>query len=40
LLPEGATIHTTPSLAPALPKMEPPKTLPPPVTFGAPRRVF
>jgi hypothetical protein len=40
LLPPGATIHTTPSLAPVLPKMEPPKTLPPPVTFGAPRRVF
>jgi hypothetical protein len=40
LLPEGATIHTTPSLAPALPKIEPPKTLPPPVTFGAPRRAF
>jgi hypothetical protein len=40
LLPEGATIHTTPSLAPALPKIEPPKTMPPPVTFGAPRRAF
>jgi hypothetical protein len=40
LLPEGAIIHTTPSLAPALPKIEPPKTLPPPVTFGAPRRAF
>jgi hypothetical protein len=40
LLPQGANIHTTPSLAPALPKIEPPKTLPPPVTFGAPRRAF
>jgi hypothetical protein len=40
LLPDGAKIHTTPSLAPALPKIEPPKTLPPPVTFGAPRRAF
>ena len=40
LLPQGATIHSTPSLAPVLPKIEPPKTLPPPVTFGAPRRVF
>jgi hypothetical protein len=40
LLPEGATIHTTPSLAPSLPKIEPLKTLPPPVTFGAPRRAF
>jgi hypothetical protein len=40
LLPQGATIHTTPSLAPVLPKIDPPKTLPPPVTFGAPRRVF
>jgi hypothetical protein len=40
LLPEGAIIHTTPSLAPALPKIEPPKSLPPPVIFGAPRRAF
>jgi hypothetical protein len=40
LIPEGATIHTAPSLAPALPKIEPPKTLPPPVTFTAPRRPF
>jgi hypothetical protein len=40
LLPEGAKIHTAPSLAPALPKIEPPKTLPPPVNFNAPRRPF
>jgi hypothetical protein len=40
LLPEGAKIHTAPSLAPALPKVEPPRTLPPPVTFNAPRRPF
>jgi hypothetical protein len=40
LLPEGATIHTAPSLAPVLPKVEPPRTLPPPVTFNAPRRAF
>jgi hypothetical protein len=40
LLQEGTTIHTTPSLAPVLPKVEPLKTLPPPVTFSAPRRVF
>jgi hypothetical protein len=40
LLPEGAQIHTAPSLAPALPKIDPPKTLPPPVTFNAPRRAF
>jgi hypothetical protein len=40
LLPEGASIHTAPSLAPVLPKVEPPRTLPPPVTFGAPRRAF
>ena len=39
-LPEGAKIHTAPSLAPVLPKVEPPKTLPPPVTFNAPRRAF
>jgi hypothetical protein len=40
LLPDGAKIHTAPSLAPVLPKVEPPKTLPPPVTFSAPRRAF
>jgi hypothetical protein len=40
LLPEGAQIHTAPSLAPVLPKIEPPRSLPPPVTFGAPRRAF
>jgi hypothetical protein len=40
LLPEGAKIHTAPSLAPAVPKVEPPRTLPPPVTFNAPRRAF
>ncbi len=40
LLPDGATIHTAPSLAPVLPKIEPPRTLPPPVTFSAPRRAF
>jgi hypothetical protein len=40
LLPDGAKIHTAPSLAPALPKIDPPKTLPPPVTFNAPRRPF
>jgi hypothetical protein len=40
LLPAGATIQNTPSLAPVLPKIEPPKSLPPPVTFGAPRRAF
>jgi hypothetical protein len=40
LLPEGANLHTAPSLAPALPKIEPPRTLPPPVTFSAPRRPF
>jgi hypothetical protein len=40
LLPEGAQIYTPPSLAPALPKIDPPKTLPPPVTFTAPRRAF
>lgn len=40
LLPEGAQLHVTPSLAPALPKIEPPKSLPPPVTFSVPRRQF
>lgn len=40
LLPDGATLHTTPSLAPALPKIEPQKSLPPPVTFSVPRRQF
>jgi hypothetical protein len=40
LLPDGAQIHTAPSLAPVLPKIEPPRTLPPPVTFSAPRRPF
>jgi hypothetical protein len=40
LLPEGAKVHETPSLAPVLPKIEPPKSLPPPVTFNAPRRAF
>jgi hypothetical protein len=40
LLPEGAKIYTPPSLAPALPKIESPKSLPPPVTFSAPRRAF
>jgi hypothetical protein len=40
LLPDGAVIHTTPSLAPVSPKIEPPRTLPPPVTFSAPRRPF
>jgi hypothetical protein len=40
LLPEGARIHTAPSLAPVLPKIESPKSLPPPVTFSAPRRAF
>jgi hypothetical protein len=40
LLPDGAQIHTAPSLAPVLPKIEPPRTLPPPVTFNAPRRPF
>lgn len=39
-LPEGAKIYTPPSLAPALPKIDPPRTLPPPVTFSAPRRAF
>jgi len=39
-LPEGAQVHTTPSLAPVLPKLEPPKSLPPPVTFSVPRRQF
>jgi len=40
LLPDGAQIHTAPSLAPVLPKIEPLRTLPPPVTFNAPRRPF
>jgi hypothetical protein len=40
LLPDGAKIYTPPSLAPALPKIEPPKSLPLPVTFSAPRRAF
>lgn len=40
LLPEGAKVYTPSSLTPALPKIEPPRTLPPPVTFGAPRRAF
>jgi len=40
LLPDGAKIHTAPSLAPVLPTVEPPRTLPPPVTFSAPRRAF
>lgn len=40
LLPDGARIYTPPSLAPALPKIEPPKSLPPPVTFSTPRRAF
>jgi hypothetical protein len=40
LLPEGAQLHVTPSLAPALPKIEAPKSLPPPVSFSVPRRQF
>jgi len=40
LLPEGAQIHQAPSLAPVLPKPEPPKMLPPPVSFSVPRRSF
>lgn len=40
LLPEGAQLHVTPSLAPALPKIEAPKSLPPPVNFTVPRRQF
>jgi hypothetical protein len=39
-LPDGAKIYAPPSLAPTLPKMDPPKSLPPPVTFSAPRRAF
>jgi hypothetical protein len=40
LLPDGAEVHTDTSLAPVLPKIEPPKSLPPSPTFSAPRRVF
>lgn len=40
LLPEAAKVYTPPSLAPALPKMDPPRSLPPPVSFDAPRRAF
>jgi len=40
LLPDGAEVHTDTSLAPVLPKIEPPKSLPPSPTFSAPRRAF
>jgi hypothetical protein len=40
LLPEGAQIHQAAAPAPVLQKVEPPKTLPPPVTFSVPRRSF
>jgi len=40
LLPQGAQIQASPSLSPVSPPIEPPRTLPPPVTFSAPRRAF
>ncbi len=40
LLPEAAKVYAPSSLAPALPKMDPPRSLPPPISFDAPRRSF